>query len=71
MIVGEHRIQKFVVVVVVVPTSAHSLSFLDKRFVQICLNVNSAYKDGINTINDMVIQTIFSSCDIHQVSIYQ
>ena len=58
--VGKHRIQTFVVIVVV-PTSAHPLSFLDKWFVQICLNANLAYKDGINTINDMVIQKVIST----------
>ena len=52
MVVGEHGIQTFEVVVVVlslllllsfdvfVPTSAHPLLFVDKWFVQIYLNVN-------------------------------
>jgi hypothetical protein len=51
MMVGEHGIQTFKVVVIVlllllllfdvfVPTSAHSLLFFDKWFVQIYLNVN-------------------------------
>ena len=49
MVVGEHEIQAFEVVVVVllflllsfdvfVPTNAHPLSFLDKWFVQLFLN---------------------------------
>ena len=44
MVVGEHGIQTFEVVVVVVwgffSTIAHSLLFLNKRFVQIYINVN-------------------------------
>ena len=41
MVVVEHGTQTFkvVVVVVVVPTSAHLLVILDKPFVQLCLNV--------------------------------
>ena len=48
--VGEHGIQTFEVVVVVllfdvfVPTSAHPLLFLDKWVVQICLYVSFLYK---------------------------
>ena len=51
MVVGEHGIQTFRIVVVMllllllsfdvfVPTSAHSLLFLDKWFVQIYVNAN-------------------------------
>jgi hypothetical protein len=47
MVVGEHGIQTFKVVVVVlfvfVPTSAYPLSFLDKQFVQIYFNVSSLH----------------------------
>jgi hypothetical protein len=39
MVVGKHGIQ-LLKVVVVVPTSAHPLLFLDKWFVQIYLNVS-------------------------------
>ena len=50
MVVGEHEIQTFEVVVLVlfsllwfdvfVPSNAHTLLFLDNLFVNICLNVS-------------------------------
>ena len=47
MVVDKHGMQTFEVVVVVllsfdvfIPTSAHPFLFLDKKFVQIYLNVN-------------------------------